>query len=338
MIRGGHASVSGLGIMSVRPSVLTALLVLTNSAVHATGPQTLSELLSSERLRGLIKSSRPSDVDPEFDCAWREYAMEYAPSIQPKLTTKQHNQLFYALELASLCNHSSYKDSTFPALIQSQVPQTPAFGDSDVVFFVDADHGSDTAGDGSLDKPFATLQRAVAATRNSRALTTSSSFSIQLRNGTYRLSEPVELTEEDSGLSIAGYLNETATITGALLLGDDLNWVRSDDPTLPTHEWQLYPNTNVLYGHCETPTTCSNGFELLGVFDTLDGCTAAVNATIASGTTVATWVYHHVDFPDTFAKHCYVGHRYSFTLTSQDKVDRFVSVTLSIELNQSCTA
>jgi hypothetical protein len=152
--------------------------------------------------------------------------MEYALHLQPSITSAQHKALFDALQLRALCNHSAYAAGAFAAAARRPRRATPAATAATTAaacqFFVDAQGGSDASGDGSLSKPFATLPKAVSATRATAA--GSSACSIELRAGTHRLSETLVLTEQDSGLTIEGYNGEAAVLSGARLL-DGLSWV-----------------------------------------------------------------------------------------------------------------
>src|SRR6266542_2665023 len=77
------------------------------------------------------------------------------------------------------------------------------------------------ANPGTLQKPFATLQRAQQAVRQKRG-------DVFLRGGTYYLPAPLVFTAEDSGSANAlvvfqNYQNETPVISGGVRL-DGLNW------------------------------------------------------------------------------------------------------------------
>jgi hypothetical protein len=93
--------------------------------------------------------------------------------------------------------------------------------------FVDATKGDDTSGDGTIRKPFGTIERARDEIRKttvaSRVKTT-----VNLRAGTYYLSNTLKLTAEDSGSSVAApitytaYNGEAVTISGGVPL--KLDW------------------------------------------------------------------------------------------------------------------
>lgn len=71
-------------------------------------------------------------------------------------------------------------------------------------------HGSDT-GSGKSDAPFANPSTALAAARKRTA---GEPCIIWLRGGTYELAEPVVLTPEESGITIAAYRNEKPILSG----------------------------------------------------------------------------------------------------------------------------
>ncbi len=97
--RGGGAAAAA----HAAAAVAVAVVVLARSA-QATGPHSTADQ-SRQHLLQLTASARPAQADPEFDCAWRKLALEYAPTLQ-LLTPAQHQQLYDALQLKGLCNQS----------------------------------------------------------------------------------------------------------------------------------------------------------------------------------------------------------------------------------------
>ena len=88
----------------------------------------------------------------------------------------------------------------------------------------------DDANPGTLEKPFATLQRAQTAARQKRG-------DVFLRGGIHYLAEPLVFTAEDSGtkdapLVFQNYRNEQAVISGGVRL-ENLSWQPSPAP--PAH-------------------------------------------------------------------------------------------------------
>ena len=70
------------------------------------------------------------------------------------------------------------------------------------------------SGDGTPDKPFATVHRAQAAAR----LAGAAGATVSLRAGTYYLGSPLQLTELDSGTTYQSYPGETAVVSGGRML------------------------------------------------------------------------------------------------------------------------
>ncbi|XVU26641.1 sigma-70 family RNA polymerase sigma factor [Actinoplanes sp. CA-054009] len=85
-------------------------------------------------------------------------------------------------------------------------------------FFV-APNGSDS-GDGSLARPYASIQKAVAAARTGQT--------IALRGGTYRLSSGVEISSTATGVTLSSYRDEQPVIDAA---------------SLPATEWAVTQQT-----------------------------------------------------------------------------------------------
>eukprot|EP01065_Artemidia_motanka_P001869 TRINITY_DN10870_c0_g4_i2.p1 TRINITY_DN10870_c0_g4~~TRINITY_DN10870_c0_g4_i2.p1 ORF type:complete len:847 (+),score=296.66 TRINITY_DN10870_c0_g4_i2:46-2541(+) len=77
-----------------------------------------------------------------------------------------------------------------------------------------ATDGSDSTGDGSEKAPFATLQRARDSVRRGKATGT-----VNVKAGKYYLSETLQLTEEDSGLTIRGFGGRVVLSGGRSLRG-----------------------------------------------------------------------------------------------------------------------
>jgi hypothetical protein len=77
---------------------------------------------------------------------------------------------------------------------------------------------------GTLDKPFATLKKARDVLRGIKGSgqPVDGGFTVYLRGGLYRLSEPLHLRPIDSGTTYAAYQNEPITLSGGELL--NLSW------------------------------------------------------------------------------------------------------------------
>ena len=206
------------------PVAAAAAALLTSSA-GATGPRTQGDQ-SQEYLLNLISSSSPSSVSAvpsDFDCAWRKLAYDYGHTLQPGMTKAHSSVLFDALELGILCGESFESSSSSKTSLRSAdvvSPSSSSSSSSAVVIVVDAAWGSDAPGTpGTVASPLQTLAAAIEASRRARASAPgTSAISIQLRAGTYELSETVILTEEDSGLAIESFNGEDAVVSGGRTL------------------------------------------------------------------------------------------------------------------------
>lgn len=98
-----------------------------------------------------------------------------------------------------------------------KMPTVDAAG-TDGTFYV-AVNGSDTNGDGSMERPFATFEKARDAARASDK----ENPVVYVREGTYFFDKPLELTAEDSGITFSNYSDEKVKLSGAMTL-DELNW------------------------------------------------------------------------------------------------------------------
>ena len=76
-------------------------------------------------------------------------------------------------------------------------------------FFTLGTHGSDS-NPGTLQKPLKTVSAGVAKARASASQKT-----VAVRAGTYYLSDPISLTEADSGLTLQNYDGEEVWLSGA---------------------------------------------------------------------------------------------------------------------------
>jgi hypothetical protein len=109
----------------------------------------------------------------------------------------------------------------FDASLYTGSAQVP-ISNSDAAIFV-SPTGSDT-NSGTKSSPLATLAAAVAKTRSASA-----PKAIQLRAGTYYMTDTVVLTPADSGLNISAYNGENATVSGGRSL--KLEWNTTAHPT-----------------------------------------------------------------------------------------------------------
>jgi hypothetical protein len=214
-----------MGLLWAHLLLVLALLAAAQAGVPV--PLLTREQLlgGSDRLAMLTRSTRPAGADPGYDCGWRQLALEFAPHIQPWMTSAQRRELADALQLQSLCNTTLQLD-----IADDHPPCRRYQSDSSVTnpedsLFVDPAHGSDAA-PGTATSPVQTLPRALTLSRTKQVR------SIVLRNGTYYLNSTLLLGPRDSGLTISALENETAVLSGAVPL-EGLAWRPSH--INPTH-------------------------------------------------------------------------------------------------------
>jgi hypothetical protein len=103
--------------------------------------------------------------------------------------------------------------------------------DDGVDFFVDAANGNDDQPmmptSGSLSKPFKTVAAAILATRAVRSTAPGISASVFLRgNAVHYLAETIHLGPDDSMLTLSAYNNETAVVSGGVLI-PNVAWTKA---------------------------------------------------------------------------------------------------------------
>ena len=91
-------------------------------------------------------------------------------------------------------------------LLLTTFPQV-TFAD-DIVIYVAKD-GSDSTGKGTISAPFATITKAITASRNY-----SGSKRIRIRGGKYPIASQINLNSRDNNLTIENYPGEDVAITG----------------------------------------------------------------------------------------------------------------------------
>eukprot|EP01065_Artemidia_motanka_P009904 TRINITY_DN1513_c0_g1_i3.p1 TRINITY_DN1513_c0_g1~~TRINITY_DN1513_c0_g1_i3.p1 ORF type:complete len:935 (+),score=335.66 TRINITY_DN1513_c0_g1_i3:85-2889(+) len=186
-------------------------LVLMAGGAAATGLYPGDQSL--EYLLRRTSSSRPLEADPGVDCMWREMALKYADKLQPWLNDAQRGHVYDALELKGLCGQA------YAPRADTAAAPVAARRSSDAVEVYVAPGGSDS-NSGSMAAPFASVERAVRATRGRAAGT---SATVYLRAGTYFLADTIQLGSADSGLRVAAYNGEAAEVSGGRHVGG-LDW------------------------------------------------------------------------------------------------------------------
>ena len=152
---------------------------------------------------GVVQSSpetgKPPGATVGFDCAVRELAYDYARKLRPDKGT--FREVHDALQL-STCGVAPavLSDASAPAPDSSANDST-----APTEFFVSATNGSDTSR-GTVESPFATIHRGIAACRASSGSGNVPCIVTLRGGGTFFLGDsPVQLTVADSGLTLRRY-------------------------------------------------------------------------------------------------------------------------------------
>lgn len=175
---------------------------------------------------GLLTGVAAVAPPASFDCAFRQFALEYAASLQPWRGKAFADATADALNGAIEAQNCSVSLPSQPASRFSYLP-LPAPGTPNV-YFIDAVNGVDSS-PGTISLPFRTLARGLAATRAAAG----TPGTLVLRGGTFYLPAPLVLTPEDSHLTIQGYPGEEAWLSGGLPL-TGLTWGAYNTTPAPT--------------------------------------------------------------------------------------------------------
>ena len=188
----------------------------------ATRSYSPAELVAATR----SSRSRQGAVDPAFDCAWRTFALAYAPQIQPFISTAQLQAVADSLELVALrCNSSAEIAAVVAAHAPAPRPAVAAAAAAAaaVSIYVDYGAGSD-ANSGSQTSPVKTIAQAVALSRAQRGAAGGAPIVVVLRGGAaHVLAETVHLSPADSLLAFTAFPGEAPVVTGAQAL-PSLTW------------------------------------------------------------------------------------------------------------------
>lgn len=164
-----------------------------------------------------IQSIRASidAVKNTTECEIRLLAYEHALRLKPTKAASHMVEVFDALELSTTCKVDRPEPKPLPK------PSFPIPAAKDCprgIFFVDPS-GNDKA-NGDESAPFATVGRALAATRANRKTVGAGGIgaAIVLRKGTHYLATGLNLTAVDSGLTITNYPGEESWLSGGVAL------------------------------------------------------------------------------------------------------------------------
>ena len=172
--------------------------------------------------RGHSSAGTPDGMSASYDCEVRKHAWEFGKATLPRHGS--FKTLFDALQLRQC------EGVTAPPTVDAFVPpyfSTPTHGH--VIY---ADSTAPAGGDGTLARPFATLEAGLAAA----AASASSNATLLLRRGRYHTSGVV-LTSAHSGLTIQNYEGEAAIVSGSVAVpGSAKNW---SPHKKQTNTWKL---------------------------------------------------------------------------------------------------
>ena len=144
----------------------------------------------------------PVDVDETIDCDIRALAWSYAKKLLPQYGTFQ--AVYDALQLQN-CNVSLKSGKVY----EPRPFHYDSYRDG-VEIFVDAENGDDN-NNGDMSHPVKSIEKALKLFRSQMV---KSPTTIYLRNGTYYLQDTIVLDATDNDLTLAGYKDETAVISG----------------------------------------------------------------------------------------------------------------------------
>lgn len=238
-------------------------------------------------------SGTPANIPLEADCAIRHLAWEYGQHLLPERGS--FKTLFDALQLTQ-CN------VTVPSKADTYIPPWHPMPAEGIRLFV-ATSGDDASADGTIDKPFASLDKAVKAASAARP----AKVTILVRGGSYHLSAPLELTAAHSGLTIHNYNGERVRVSGGVAFSIPKKaWA----PYKQHVGWEHFDGINNVYGQVKTPGQGAEGIVFIGKMANASACAAAVEAlerrAVARGSTGYTaWTYHETSFGGGFEQQCF---------------------------------
>ena len=152
--------------------------------------------------------------EKSFDCKMRQLAMDYARKIQPFRSKMHFQELADALNGAPEARNCNVTVN-MPIDSGKKAPAFPTPEKTVATFYVDAVKGSDS-NPGTMTAPFKTINKAVTAARSAGQGST-----IILREGTFYLTETIQLGAMDSGLTIQNYNNEEVWVSGGKVIMPD---------------------------------------------------------------------------------------------------------------------
>lgn len=181
-----------------------------------------------------------------LDCPLRQIGLDYAATLQPFRPAAAFHEIADALNgaiEAANCSVAPAQLAGSPNASRVGWAELPAPDSGSTLVYADATKGSDTAGDGTEAKPFATIQRALKAVQTARANRNSAGqtrasqtpFTIILRAGTFFVGSTINLDSTSSFVSFNAYPGEQVSISGASPI-KDVSWKPVKPPPRAAYE------------------------------------------------------------------------------------------------------
>ena len=232
-------------------------------------------------------------VDTVLDCGIRSLARDFASYLFPH-DPAPVELVFDALRLGAECGEPPPL-----AALPGMRARHPRAAVRDAPTLYVSPSGSDASGDGSSAMPFATLPRALRASRGG-----ATPARILLRGGTYYLDAPVVLTAADSGVSLEAAPGEAPVLSGGAVL-TGLSW-SSVRPGPPAGMSGPFPGVSVV---SNTPGLTPGGnvtgsIVFLGTLASVDSCVAAALA-LTSPARATSYTYHDTTVTGGWAGQCF---------------------------------
>eukprot|EP00936_MAST-01D_sp_MAST-1D-sp1_P001526 g1526.t1 len=232
----------------------------------------------------------PKDVPSDFLCEWRKLALKYSTALRPDSAAMVHD----ALQMDAYCNGSDAVPRADEVLLPKVFPPTfPSSISHSIV--VDGKKGDDSNA-GTVASPLRTIGAAVAKARDAVARST-----VEIRAGTYYMSEPLNLTEADSGITLQNYNGEEVWLSGAAPIAQ-LDW----------KPWKVTNNSFVEAQGMNNANGCGNNDKPKvpnPADDPTCGChiansTAQCEASCDADTRCTSYTYHAASLGAPWAKYC----------------------------------
>eukprot|EP00041_Stephanoeca_diplocostata_P008798 m.131773 g.131773 ORF g.131773 m.131773 type:complete len:956 (+) comp17481_c0_seq4:331-3198(+) len=223
---------------------------------------------------GMVNGGTPSGVPISYDCAVRKAAWEFGKTTLP--SRGDFRTLFDALQL-QWCNETppSAEDVWRP-------PKYPTPTSGNILY---VQSGTSAGGDGSKDKPFATIAAAVAAAK--------SDTTILVREGVY-YEQQIVIGAQHSGLTIQNFEGEHVTVSGGVPLTLSSPWQPYKvNNGSSGKDWVTYANQNNVYGRAHSGTDTAT-VKFIGKYASWDACFAA--AKVSPKGPFQSVTYHEANF------------------------------------------